>query len=76
MLIIQLIAIAGSAGGALLSNRIGNIKTLIIFNIIWFLICIVAYFIKYSFEFYINCWSCWFSYGWNSSHYLDQPIQN
>lgn len=53
MLIIQLIAIVGSAGGALLSNRIGNIKTLIIFNIIWFLICIVAYFIKYSFEFYI-----------------------
>ncbi len=53
MLIIQLIAIVGSAGGAMLSNRIGNIKTLIIFNIIWFLICIVAYFIKYSFEFYI-----------------------
>ena len=53
MLIIQLIAIAGSAGGAFLSNRIGNIKTLIIFNIIWFLICIGAYFIKYSFEFYI-----------------------
>ena len=53
MLLIQLIAIVGSIGGAKLSNKIGNINTLIVFNIVWFLLCIGAFFIKYSFEFYI-----------------------
>ena len=53
MLLIQLIAIVGSIGGARLSNKIGNINTLIVFNVIWFLLCIGAFFIKYSFEFYI-----------------------
>ena len=53
MLLIQLIAIVGSIGGAKLSNKIGNINTLIVFNVIWFLLCIGAFFIKYSFEFYI-----------------------
>jgi len=53
MLLIQLIAIVGSIGGAKLSNKIGNINTLIVFNVIWFLLCIGAFFIKHSFEFYI-----------------------
>ena len=53
MLLIQLIAIIGSIGGAKLSNKIGNINTLILFNIVWFLLCFGAFFIKYSYEFYI-----------------------
>ena len=53
MLLIQLIAIIGSIGGAKLSNKIGNINTLILFNIVWFLLCFGAFFIKYYYEFYI-----------------------
>ena len=53
ILIIQLIAIIGSIGGAKLSKKIGNIKTLIIFNIMWFLICLFAYSIESPIEFYL-----------------------
>ena len=53
MLLIQLIAIIGSVGGAYISKIIGNVNTLIIFNISWFSICIIAYFIESTTEFYI-----------------------
>ena len=53
MLLIQLIAIVGSIGGAMISKKLGNAKTLIIFNISWFIICIIAYFIESTTEFYI-----------------------
>ena len=53
MLLIQLIAIIGSVGGAYVSKIIGNVNTLIIFNISWFSICIIAYFIESTTEFYI-----------------------
>ena len=53
ILIIQLIAVIGSIGGAKLSKKIGNIKTLIIFNIMWFLICVFAYSIQSPLEFYL-----------------------
>jgi UMF1 family MFS transporter len=53
MLLIQLIAIIGSVGGAYVSKIIGNVNTLIIFYISWFLICIIAYFIESTTEFYI-----------------------
>ena len=53
MLLIQLIAIIGSFGGAYFSKIIGNVNTLIIFNICWFSICIIAYFIESTTEFYI-----------------------
>ena len=53
MLIIQLIAILGAWLTARVSEKIGNIRTLIILNLIWFILCLVAYFVKYPIEFYI-----------------------
>ena len=53
MLIIQLIAIFGAWLTARVSETIGNIRTLIILNLIWFILCIFAYFVKYPIEFYI-----------------------
>ena len=52
MLIIQLIAIFGAMLTAKVSDKIGNIRTLIILNLIWFVLCLVAYFVKYPIEFY------------------------
>ncbi len=53
MLIIQLIAIFGAWLTARISEKIGNIRTLIILNLIWFILCLFAYFVKYPIEFYI-----------------------
>ena len=53
MLIIQLIAIFGAWLTARVSEKIGNIRTLIILNLIWFILCLFAYFVKYPIEFYI-----------------------
>ena len=53
MLIIQLIAIFGAMLTAMVSDKIGNIRTLIILNIIWFLLCLIAYFVQYPIEFYL-----------------------
>ena len=53
MLIIQLIAIFGAWVTARVSEKIGNIRTLIILNLIWFTLCLFAYFVKYPIEFYI-----------------------
>ena len=53
MLIIQLIAIFGAWLTARVSEKIGNIRTLIILNLVWFVLCLVAYFVKYPIEFYI-----------------------
>ena len=38
---------------ARVSDKIGNIRTLIILNIIWFLLCLIAYFVQYPIEFYL-----------------------
>ncbi len=53
MLLIQLIAILGAILTARLSEKIGNIQTLIYLNIFWFMLCVGGYFIKYSYEFYV-----------------------
>ncbi len=53
MLIIQLIAIFGAWLTARVSEKIGNISTLIILNLIWFFLCLLAYFVRYPIEFYI-----------------------
>ena len=53
MLLIQLIAIFGAWLTARVSEKIGNIRTLIILNLIWFILCLFAYFVKYPIEFYI-----------------------
>ena len=53
ILLIQLIAIVGAILSAKMSDKIGNLKTLIILNIIWALICVFAYYVETSTEFYI-----------------------
>ena len=53
ILLIQLIAVIGAILTSRLSARIGNLKALIVINIIWVFICIAAYFIVTPMEFYI-----------------------
>jgi len=53
VLIIQLVAIVGAAMMARLSNRIGNIRVLMLTVVIWIGICISAYFIHSNYHFYI-----------------------
>jgi UMF1 family MFS transporter len=53
ILLIQLIAVVGAILSAKISERIGNLKTLISLNIIWALICVFGYYIETSTEFYI-----------------------
>ncbi len=53
ILIIQLIAVLGAYLTSKASSKFGNIPTLIFINMLWILICIVAYFVKTPKEFYI-----------------------
>ncbi|WP_445383859.1 MFS transporter [Robiginitalea sp. IMCC43444] len=53
ILVIQLVAIAGATFTARVSGRMGNIKTLLIINLLWVFICIYAYFVKSPLDFYI-----------------------
>ena len=53
VLIIQLVAILGAALMARLSNRIGNIRVLILTVTLWIGICISAYYIHTQYDFYI-----------------------
>lgn len=53
ILLIQLVAIAGATATSRLSERFGNITTLIAVNIIWICICLYAFFVKTPFQFYI-----------------------
>lgn len=53
ILLIQLVAIAGAELSARASVRFGNISTLVVINLIWVAICIVAYFIHSPIEFYL-----------------------
>jgi len=53
ILIIQLIAILGALVSAKISEKFGNIYTLIILNIMWALLCFYGYFVESSNEFYI-----------------------
>jgi len=48
-----LIAIFGAMFTAKISKRIGNIKALVVLNLIWAFLCIGAYFITEPIEFYI-----------------------
>lgn len=54
ILLIQLIAIVGAMLTAKASEKYGNIRTLIVINIIWVAICIYAYFITVPFQFYFT----------------------
>ncbi|HTL06696.1 MAG TPA: MFS transporter [Chitinophagaceae bacterium] len=51
--IIQLVAIAGAIGMSKLSNRIGNIRVLILTVLLWICICVAGYFMQTEMEFYI-----------------------
>jgi len=53
ILIIQLIAILGALVSAKVSEKFGNIYTLIILNILWAILCFYGYFIETSNDFYL-----------------------
>ena len=53
ILVIQLVAILGATLTARASEVFGNIRTLMVINILWILICIYAYFLVTPLEFYI-----------------------
>lgn len=53
ILLIQILGAAGAFMMSQLSNKIGNIKTLILSVIIWMIICLMAFFVKTPVEFYI-----------------------
>ncbi|MGO3183736.1 MAG: MFS transporter [Aequorivita sp.] len=54
ILIIQLVAVGGAMLTSRASARFGNIPVLIVINIIWVFICIVAFFIEAPIQFYIT----------------------
>jgi len=53
ILVIQLVAIIGAVLTSRASDKYGNIKTLIVVNAIWMLLCVYAYFMETPTEFYI-----------------------
>jgi UMF1 family MFS transporter len=53
ILVIQLVAILGATLTAKLSGSMGNIRTLILVNLLWTVICLYAYFVKTPTDFYI-----------------------
>lgn len=54
ILVIQIVAIFGAFLTSYISEKIGNIKTLIIINSIWFVICIYAFFVVSPVQFYVT----------------------
>ncbi|WP_179377099.1 MFS transporter [Winogradskyella wichelsiae] len=53
ILIIQVVAILGAFLTSRASTKFGNIKTLIVINFFWMLLCFYAYFMETPFQFYI-----------------------
>ncbi|WP_420322141.1 MFS transporter [Flagellimonas sp.] len=53
ILVIQVVAILGATVTAMASKKFGNIRTLVVINIIWILVCIYAYFLQTPMDFYI-----------------------
>ncbi|MEO0526110.1 MAG: MFS transporter [Bacteroidota bacterium] len=53
ILVIQLVAILGAIVTARASKTFGNIRTLVVVNVLWLLICIYAYFLTTPNDFYI-----------------------
>jgi len=53
ILLIQIIAVLGAILTSRMSNRIGNLKALIVINVAWVFICICAYFVVKPVEFYV-----------------------
>jgi UMF1 family MFS transporter len=53
ILLIQLVAIIGATVTARASRAFGNIRTLIVVNVMWVMICVYAYFLTTPIDFYI-----------------------
>ncbi|MFD2541025.1 MFS transporter [Lacinutrix gracilariae] len=53
ILVIQLVAILGAFLTSKASSKFGNIKTLIVVNVIWMALCVYAYFMHTPFQFYV-----------------------
>ena len=53
ILVIQLVAIVGAVLTSSASAKFGNIKTLIVINCFWIILCIAAYFITLPIHFYV-----------------------
>ena len=53
ILVIQIVAILGATVTARASHAFGNIRTLVVINILWVFICIYAYFLITPMDFYI-----------------------
>ncbi|MEM9000088.1 MAG: MFS transporter [Bacteroidota bacterium] len=53
ILVIQVVAILGAMVTARAAKAFGNIKTLVIINIFWLLLCVYAYFLQSPMDFYI-----------------------
>ena len=54
ILIIQLIAVLGSILAAFFSKKIGNLNTLILFNLLWSGLCIYGYFVYEPIQFMLQ----------------------
>jgi len=54
ILIIQLVAIVGAQLTSKASGKFGNIPTLVVINIIWAAICVIAFFITSPIQFYLT----------------------
>ena len=54
ILLIQLVAILGAVLTSRASTKFGNIPTLIVVNLIWTIICVMAYFVTLPIHFYIT----------------------
>ena len=52
IIVIQILAAVGAYLGAKISNRYGNINTLIGINILWAVICLFGFFVTTPIEFY------------------------
>ncbi|WP_350287035.1 MFS transporter [uncultured Croceitalea sp.] len=53
ILVIQVVAILGATLTARASKAFGNIKTLIVVNVFWVLLCVYAFFLQTPMDFYI-----------------------
>ncbi|OIQ22483.1 MAG: MFS transporter [Flavobacterium sp. MedPE-SWcel] len=54
ILLIQLVAVVGATATSKLSDKYGNIKTLVGINVIWAIICVCAFFVTLPIHFYIT----------------------
>ena len=52
VLIIQLVAALGAMGFVRISKRFGNVRALIIGCVVWVLVCVIAWQIKWTYQFY------------------------